>query len=747
MFIDFIKEYWGGLSNGALFMLVIILFFLSFNLPNPKLPTVYASMTMIFAIWSSATIIYKYISSPTGSKEISLAYIVAFFINAMLGMATLYYMRRIKLLEALMAFFFIVIIFIIFNLNSVKTSLDTSGKNVVDSTSSLLDMLDIKSFDDWKTKSTAFFNWIVAWDDNSFFLNLVWIIVFFVILPFFILLNCVWFLKFLMNGLSLLFGKVSPPATPPTPTPTQTKGFFESIPENVNKSLKYGLYLFLFTVLIFIMYTTQTAMRKNPVGVLATAFSFAFTILAYIRFFKYESFEKAFLSSIVGLFMLGVYLYNPYNILHLITGVNMFALFVIYFFLIGMILIYNFLPETKPAGPAGPPIPQYANGIAEKFSAYFGKMLMVLMGLMISATLIAFLVASIGEMQDKSPTVGMYILNALIVVGMLTIAFNALDSNRTIRDNPFFKLALNLLLYIPCILSDFADLMMSEYYKTKYFTLIIIMLEIVFIISYWFLYPEVVSKLYSGGGQVLVSEPVSLNSEKTVGHYSSLSGATFSDISGNQFKGVPVSTGSAFEDDVQINAVSGKPMLDLSGNPLKDDKGNYYFPTRVNTYRYAISFWVYINPMPSAGSSQLSILNYGSNPNVMYNPKTNEFSVFMQSSLANCNALVEPSEIVPVFTHTNVPLQVWFNVVLNYDGGRLDVFLNAELVKTSFDVISCIHYDALTIGDNTGRLNAKMCNLTYFNAPLDIITIHTMFNITKIEDIPSVPKKDLFSTE
>lgn len=56
---EFIKEYWGGLSNGALFMIVIILFFLRFKLSNPKLPIVYASMTMIFAVWSIATIAYK----------------------------------------------------------------------------------------------------------------------------------------------------------------------------------------------------------------------------------------------------------------------------------------------------------------------------------------------------------------------------------------------------------------------------------------------------------------------------------------------------------------------------------------------------------------------------------------------------------------------------------------------------------------------------------------------------------------
>jgi hypothetical protein len=285
---------------------------------------------------------------------------------------------------------------------------------------------------------------------------------------------------------------------------------------------------------------------------------------------------------------------------------------------------------------------------------------------------------------------------------------------------------------------------MSEYYKTKYFTLIIILLEIIFIISYWVLYPDVVSKVYSGGGQVLVSDPISLNRVKTVAHYSSLSGANFLDVSIKDLAGKQVSPNDTFK-IVDVNAVSGNSIMDLSGNPLKDISGNYYFPTRVNTYRYAVSFWLYINPMPSVVNSQLSILNYGSNPNVMYNPKTNEFSVFMQSSTSDCKTLHTPSELIPVFTHSNIPLQVWFNIVLNYDSGRLDVFLNSELVKTSFDVISCIYYDELTIGDDSGLLNAKMCNLTYFNTPLDIITIHTMFNITKIEDIPSVPKKDLFS--
>ena len=89
-------------------------------------------------------------------------------------------------------------------------------------------------------------------------------------------------------------------------------------------------------------------------------------------------------------------------------------------------------------------------------------------------------------------------------------------------------------------------------------------------------------------------------------------------------------------------------------------------------------------------------------------------------------------------------MQKWFNLVLNYDGGRLDIFLDSVLVQTSTNVVSCVKYDALVIGDNKSP-NARMCNLIYFKTPLDIITVHNMYNITKIEDTPDIPKRDLFS--
>ena len=482
---------------------------------------------------------------------------------------------------------------------------------------------------------------------------------------------------------------------------------------------------------LIIIVSSQAAMREQPLNVLAVAFVAAFAYLGYVRFFQYESFTKKFMITLFSLFMLGIYLYNPNDILKNISGGNFTIILFICLFLIGMIFIYNYFTIDSA-------------GIAKKWEDIFSSMAYAMIGLSISISLIIWMVGAIASNQGEKPSTGMYILNALIVIGMLTIVYYSLDLNKLFKDNLYAKLIINIIFYIPCLISDFADLVMSEYYKMKYFTLIIVVLEIIFIIAYWFIYPDIVSKMYNGEGKMLINDPVSLASSKTVDYYRNLSGSTMLDYQDNQVKEQKDSDANnygAFATDVMYNAVSGKPLLDQSGNPIKDASGNYFLPTRVNSYSYSMSFWLYINPMPSYGDKFLSLLNYGNNPNVMYNPSKNDFSVFMKSPDPDCNAT---PMTIPIYTNMDIPLQKWFNVVLNYENGRLDVFLNAELVKTSFDVISCIQYDALTIGENSGA-NAKICNLTYFQKPVDIVSIRTMYNVAKIDDTPNVPKKDLFS--
>ena len=662
-----ISEYL-GVINAIIFTIAFVLF-LVVKLKDNLTKTVYYvyfAFTFMFAITSIYSIFTKMVDQ-SGFKETFYTYFVGFLVNAILGMIIMHGFN-IKVFYAFFSTFVASILGVLYVLTKTPDSITKIESDT---------WFNLSGWDDFLKKTHDIFHYKWEWDEcNNPVSKIVWIVKAILTLP-------VWLLYAIFSGLSGLFGMI------PTPSPTPQKSWVEeTFPVYFRKSVTYSLVLLLFIMGLIIMVSSQKAMRKQPLNVLAVAFVAAFAYLGYVRFFQSESFTTQFMITLFALFMVGIYLYNPNNILKNITGANFTIILFICLFLIGMIFIYNYFTVD-------------ASDIAKKWEDTFSKIAYTMIGLSISISMIIWMVGAIAKSQGEGPTTGMYILNALIVVGILTIIYNSLDVNKLFKDNLYAKLLVNMILYIPCLISDLADMVMSEYYKMNYFTLIIVVLEVIFIIAYWFIYPDFVSKIYSGGGKVIINTPDSLSSLKTVGYYRKL---------------------SASDKDNQVS-----------------EKGQDT-PTRVNTYRYCMSFWLYINPMPSYGDKFMSLLNYGNNPNVMYNPYKNEFSIFMKSPDPDCSTNV----IIPIYTNTDIPLQKWFNVVLNYDSGRLDVFLNAELVKTSFDVISCIQYDALTIGEDSGA-NAKICNLTYFQTPIDIVTIRTMYNVAKIEDIPDIPEKNLFS--
>ena len=707
-----ISEYL-GVINAIIFTIAFVLFLVVKLKVNLTKGTIYSyfAFTFIFALTSIYSIFTKMMNpSSAGVKETFYSYFGGFLVNAILGMIIMHGFN-IKVFYAFFSIFIASILGVLYILTNNTTSITEIKSDT---------WFNLSGWDDFLNKTHDIFHYKWEWDDcKNVASQFVWIFKAILTLP-------IWLLYAVFSGLSALFGLI------PTPKPVSPQSWVnETFPIYFQKSVSYTFILLLFIMALIIIVSSQAAMRKQPLNVLAVAFVAAFAYLGYVRFFQYESFTKQFMLTLFVLFMLGIYLYNPDNILKNITGANFTIILFICLFLVGMIFIYNYFTVD-------------AVDMANKWQDIFSKMAYTMIGLSISISIIIWMVTSIAKSQGETPTIGMYILNTLIVIGMLTIVYTSLDVDKLFKDNLYAKLIVNLILYIPCLLSDLADMVMSEYYKMNYFTLIIVLLEIIFIIAYWVIYPDMVSKIYSDEGKVIINNPTTLASKKTVGYYRKLSGSTLLDNKNNQVAEQGTTTADnnygAFDGDTTMNAVSGKPLLDASGNPMKDEHGNYFMPTRVNTYSYCMSFWLYINPMPSYGDKFMSLLNYGNNPNVMYNPSKNDFSVYMKSPSGDCAT----TTIIPIYTNMDIPLQKWFNVVLNYDSGRLDVFLNGELVKTSFDVISCIQYDALTIGEDSGA-NAKICNLTYFRSPVDIVTIRRMYNVAKIQDTPIVPKKDLFS--
>jgi hypothetical protein len=88
-----------------------------------------------------------------------------------------------------------------------------------------------------------------------------------------------------------------------------------------------------------------------------------------------------------------------------------------------------------------------------------------------------------------------------------------------------------------------------------------------------------------------------------------------------------------------------------------------------------------------------------------------------------------------IYTNDNVLLQKWNNIIINYSGGVLDIFLNGDLVKSSVGVVPYYTLDNLTIGEENG-INGGICNVVYFKRALNASNIYYLYNMVKNKTPP-----------
>ena len=134
-------------------------------------------------------------------------------------------------------------------------------------------------------------------------------------------------------------------------------------------------------------------------------------------------------------------------------------------------------------------------------------------------------------------------------------------------------------------------------------------------------------------------------------------------------------------------------------------------------------------------------LNIPNNTTIALVEEWNKNKIQMISSLLSktitANKLIEFDENGNriVYKQKNVLLQKWNNIIINYNGGILDIFLNGELVKSNIEVVPYYTLDSLSVGEDNG-INGSLCNLIYFNKPLTSYNIYYLYNAVKNKTPP-----------
>ena len=270
----------------------------------------------------------------------------------------------------------------------------------------------------------------------------------------------------------------------------------------------------------------------------------------------------------------------------------------------------------------------------------------------------------------------------------------------------FFTLIINIILYIPCLLFDLGKWLVVQYKKTTLVSLIVLLVTGIIAAAYLTL-PMLFDRINLQGGNQLQNEPINTDNSHEISTYDKMNGIKDEDYEYKYYHN------------------------DASGNKNQDP---VTLPTKPGfKYQYGLSFWVYLNAEPPNTNLSLikdiSLLNYGNKPNIRYNAHTHTFSVLV------VNEYQETREEIIVYETKNFPLQKWNNIVINYLGGTMDIFLNGELVKSKISVVPYMSLDKLVVGEQDG-IHGKVCNIVYFKQPLTASKMYYLYNMVNDKTPP-----------
>lgn len=522
--------------------------------------------------------------------------------------------------------------------------------------------------------------------------------------------------------------------------------FSETPPENNIAVLINFVLIIIFLLVGYFMYVNSSQADQSTLQQLPKNIQVLYELRT-----KYTVMFVCFL-----LFVTLLYLVNPWQIMTNYAGPVLFFTLFVGTLMMMMITIYQYYFST----PSKANLFQNSPG----FFAYFFKSLYVIGALGLSGALIYWALQMMGVFNQNaadSNSWGHIIFNLLMFCGMLAIIYKLANAGGFLDQNPYYRLIINTIFYIPCLLVGFFNFIgtllgfnqVPGANKPTPFELKMLGLSLFLVIGYfvWFfmLKPLLRTKYLKQGGQQLINQPVSTEILTNVTSYESLS---------------------------EIDKMNYQYLKNVASYQMTDTGAKF-------NYQYALSFWFYIDAFPPSTSSAymkvVPILSYGENPAVKYSSSNNTLYITVKqksdghpisSYVGDLETEIKPETInkwktiqdkiqgtieqvktMPfgndedaegnriIYKHPDVLLQKWNQIVLNYNGGTLDVFYNGKLVKSAIEVVPYMQLDMLTVGAEDG-ISGNVANLMYFSEPLDIVTINTLYQSLKDQNPPSIPE-------
>ena len=343
--------------------------------------------------------------------------------------------------------------------------------------------------------------------------------------------------------------------------------------------------------------------------------------------------------------------------------------------------------------------------------SFFIKLGILLGSLGMSVALITWIVINVNKLSGSPAYVASLIINVLLTVAILGFVYKILSKSSILQSSPYTRLIVNAILYIPCVFVNIVDFIVNTYYAEKNRTNrseILISALIIVLFALYFIVPYVIHTVYRKlqGGKLLLNEPVSTTTKTVLANYQ-----------------------------------------ELNNIPLDEVDIDY-------TYNYAISLWSYVNAIPATSRSSTEytpICDYGGKPTVLYKADTNTLMITVKlkeltpAIISKGNLDVDDYGNVIIYKMEDMMLQKWNNIIINYQGGIMDIFYNGDLVKSVRNIVPYMSLDVLSVGNAKG-VNGQVCNVMYYDYALDIDRIKYLYNSVKSSNPPILPYSDTNKT-